>query len=56
MTPDLEDEERRCSYCDSNEINFIYYDFGACRETGYQDSGVRVVCRACGEQENRDEI
>jgi hypothetical protein len=50
--PELEDERRRCSYCDSTELDFISYDFGECRETGYRDSGVRKVCRSCGETEN----
>jgi len=49
---ELEDEQRRCSYCDSTEIDFLEYDYGECRETGYRDSGVRKVCRACGEAED----
>jgi hypothetical protein len=54
MTPELEDERRRCSYCDSTELDFISYDFGTCRETGYQDSGVRKVCRVCNQHEEVD--
>ncbi len=51
--PDLEDERRRCSYCDSTEVDFVEYDHGVCRETGYQDRGERVVCRSCGKTEDR---
>ncbi len=51
---ELEDEQRRCSYCDSTEIDFLEYDYGACPETGYQDCGVRVSCRKCGRDEERD--
>jgi hypothetical protein len=51
---ELEDEQRRCSYCDSTEIDFVEYDFGECRETGYRDSGVGVVCRKCNQHEDQD--
>jgi hypothetical protein len=51
---ELEDERRRCSYCDSAEIDFVEYDLGSCRQTGYQDRGTRVTCRQCGEHEERD--
>jgi hypothetical protein len=51
---ELEDERRRCSFCDSTEVDILEYDHGACRETGYQDRGERVVCRQCGETEERD--
>jgi len=52
--PEPEDEQRRCSYCDSPDIDVAEYDFGACKETGYQDSGVWVKCRSCGKTEDRD--
>jgi RNase P subunit RPR2 len=49
---ELEDKRRRCSYCDSTEIDFIEYDYGECRDTGYQDQGVRIKCRQCGAHED----
>jgi rubredoxin len=37
-----------CPECGGGNIRFEPYDFGVCRETGYQDAGERYACRDCG--------
>jgi hypothetical protein len=37
-----------CPECGSENFQTWPYNFGTERETGYEDSGVRALCRDCG--------
>jgi hypothetical protein len=37
-----------CPECGSNDVTIRPYDFGICRQTGYNDAGEHFHCRACG--------
>jgi hypothetical protein len=42
------DSESRCPFCNSTSLEFMEYDFGTSRETGYSDSGEHAHCLNCG--------
>jgi hypothetical protein len=38
----------KCPACGSLNVGAECFDFGTCRETGYQDAGILGLCHDCG--------
>ncbi len=45
-----------CPECGSENVRTERFDFGTCRETGYQDAGEAFRCLDCGATGDAEEI
>jgi rubredoxin len=45
-----------CPECGSSKVRVEPYDYGVCRETGYQDAGERYACQDCGATGDADDL
>lgn len=46
----------RCPECLSGRVEVHEFDFGVCRETGYNDAGERFRCLDCGATGDADDL
>ena len=45
-----------CPECLGEHVEVSEFDFGVCRETGYQDAGGRFRCLDCGATGDADDL